>query len=124
MKKIINTGRKPIMIDTDTFEANMLERSPRIDEIYVIPEDATVAWKKVNPTAEDRTVYVNKGDIMITFYDSDYAKDFVIVKNADEWKEAIGNYNEVLQKRKEEWASKRKLYDDSDCETCPNCERS
>lgn len=121
MKKIINTGRTPIMIDTDTLEASALERGPRaIDDIYVIPEDATVTWKKVSPSAVDRTVDVKKGDIMVTFYDSDYAKDFVIVNNADEWKEAIDNYNNALQKRKEEWASKQK--DCSDC--CEDCERA
>ena len=112
MKKIINTGRTPIMIDTDTLEASALDRGPRsIDEIYVIPDDATIVWKKVGRGLEDRTVDVKKGDIMITFYDTDYARDFVIVSNATEWKEAINNYNEALQKRKEEWAAKQKSDD-------------
>lgn len=108
MKKIINTGRTPIMIDTETLEASALNSGPRaIDDIYVIPEDATIVWKKVNRDAEDRTVDVKKGDIMITFYNADYAKDFVIVSDATEWKEAIDNYNSAVQKRKEEWAAKQ-----------------
>ena len=109
MKKIINTARTPIMVDTDTLEVSTLDRGPRaIDDIYVIPEDATIVWKKVNKGSEDRVVEVKKGDIMITFYDAYYAKDFVIVSNADEWKEAIGNYNNAMQKHKEEWALKQK----------------
>jgi len=121
MKKIVNTGRTPIMIDTDTLEVSTLDRGPRaIDEIYVIPEDATINWKKVNAEAEDRIVDVKKGDIMITFYDRDYKKDFVIVNNADEWKDAINNYNAAVQKRKEEWALKQKSCSDC-CEDCSNC---
>lgn len=124
MKKIINTGRTPIMIDTDTFDISTLERGPRgINEIYVIPEDATITWKKQNDEAEDRTVDVKKGDIMITFYDKDYTKDFVIVNNADEWKDAINGYNAAVQKRKEEWAAKQKAKEQycADCGDCPDC---
>lgn len=125
MKKIINSGRTPIMIDTDTFEASVLDRGPRaIDEIYVIPEDATIVWKKTNAKAEDRTVDVKKGDIMVTFYDKDYKKDFIIVNNADEWKDAINNYNTAAQKRKEEWAAKQKSQElcCGDFQNCPDCE--
>lgn len=126
MKKIINTGRTPIMVDTDTLEVSTLDRGPRaIDEIYVIPEDATVVWKKVNTDAEDRTVDVKKGDIMITLYDRDYTKDFVIVNDADEWKDAINSYNAAVQKRKEEWAAKQKSQElcCGDCGSiCPDCE--
>lgn len=124
MKKIVNTARTPIMIDTDTLEVSTLDKGPRaIDEIYVIPEDATITWKKVNTDAEDRTVDVKKGDIMITFYDRDYKKDFVIVNGADEWKDAINNYNVAVQKRKEEWAAKHKSQDlcCGDCPNCPDC---
>lgn len=125
MKKIINSNRTPIIFDTDTFETSALSRGPRaIDDIYVIPEDATIIWKSVSSNADDRTVDVNKGDIMIVFYDKDYAKDFVIVKNADEWNEAINNFNAAVQKRKEEWASKQKIAEQlspaSDMEMCPD----
>lgn len=120
MKKIINTGRTPIMVDTDTFEVSTLKRGPRaIDEIYVIPDDATIEWEKVNQHSEDRTVEVKKGDIMITFYDADYATDFVIVSNADEWKAAIDKFNEAAQKRKEEWAAKQA--ECKDCDTPSGC---
>jgi len=125
MKKIVNIVRTPIMIDTDTLEVSTLDKGPRsIDEIYVIPEDATIIWKKVNAEAEDRTVDVKKGDIMITFYDRDYKKDFVIVNGADEWKDAINNYKTATQKRKEEWAAKQKSQElcCEDCSNCPDCE--
>lgn len=119
MKKIINANRTPIMIDTDTLETKVLDRGPRaIDEIYVIPEDATISWKKYYKNSEDRTVDVKKGDIMITFYDNDYAKDFVIVSNPNEWNEAINNYNDAAQKAKEKWASEQK----HDCPCSGDCE--
>lgn len=120
MKKIINSQRIPIIVDTDTLQASLIKRAPRaIDNIYVIPDDATIVWKKVDPNLEDRTVDVKKGDIMIVFYDRDYKKDFVIVKGADEWLEAIDNYENALQTRKEEWAAKQKMECEEDC--CTNC---
>lgn len=56
---------------------------------------------------------------MITFYDADYATDFVIVSNADEWKSAIDKFNEAAQKRKEEWAAKQA--ECKDCDTPSGC---
>ncbi len=124
MKKIINSQRIPIIVDTDTLQASLIKRAPRaIDNIYVIPDDATIVWKKVDPNLEDRTVDVKKGDIMIVFYDRDCKKDFVIVKGADEWLEAIDNYENALQTRKEEWAAKQKMECEEDCGTnCVKCE--
>lgn len=43
MKKIINTDRKPIIVDTEAAEVKAIERSARgIDDIYVVPEDAHI----------------------------------------------------------------------------------
>lgn len=108
MKKIINIERKPIIIDTDTAEVQAINRSVRgIDDVYVIPEDANVKWtSKLFP---NKTICadVKKDDILITFYDSDLGTDFVIIKSED-WLKAINNAKEADQKRKEEWAAKRK----------------
>ena len=108
MKKIINIERKPIVVDTDTAEVKAINRSTRgIDDIYVIPEDAHIEWEsKFFP---DKTIEadVKKNDILVTFYDRDLGADFVIVKSED-WLKALNNAKEADQKRKEEWAAKKK----------------
>ena len=108
MKKIINIDRKPIIVDVEAAEVKAIERSARgIDDVYVVPEDAHTEWtSKLFP---DKTVEadVKKDDILITFYDRDLGADFVIVKSED-WLKALNNAKEADQKRKEEWAAKRK----------------
>lgn len=123
MKKIINIERKPIVVDTETAEANAINRSARgIDDIYVIPEDAHIEWEsKFFP---DKTIEVDakKNDILVTFYDRDLGADFVIVKSED-WLKAIDNAKAADQKRKEEWAAKQKENKprDLDCDDCVDC---
>ena len=108
MKKIRNSDRKPIVVDTDTAEVKAINRSARgIDDIYVIPEDAHIEWEsKFFP---DKTIEadVKKNDILVTFYDRDLGADFVIVKSED-WLKALNNAKKADQKRKEEWAAKQK----------------
>lgn len=124
MKKIINIDRRPIIVDTDTTEAQAIERSARgIDDVYVIPEDAHVEWtSKFFP---NKIIYadVKKDDILITFYDRDLGADFVIIKSED-WLKALNNAKAADQKRKEEWAAKQKENKprDLDCDDCvDNC---
>lgn len=125
MKKIINIERKPIVVDTETAEVTVINRSARgIDDIYVIPEDAHIEWtSKLFP---DKTIEadVKKDDILVTFYDRDLGVDFVIVQSED-WLKALNNAKEADQKRKEEWAAKQKergsmAHDcgDACCESC------
>ena len=125
MKKIINIERKPIIIDTETAEVNVINRSARgIDDIYIIPEDAHIEWgSKFFP---DKAIEVDakKNDILVTFYDRDLGTDFAIVKSED-WLKAINNAKEADQKRKEEWAAKQKENKsmsldcgDACCESC------
>lgn len=125
MKKIINIERKPIIVDTDTAEVKAINRSVRgIDDIYIIPEDAHIEWESrlfPNKTIE---VDAKKNDILVTFYDRDHGKDFVIVKSED-WLKAIDNAKVADQKRKEEWAAKQKENKsmaidcgDAYCESC------
>lgn len=108
MKKIINSERKPIVVDTETAEVTAISRSARaIDDIYIIPEDARIEWtSKISP---DKVIEadVKKNDILVTFYDRDLGTDFVIVQSED-WLKALNNAKEADQKRKEEWAAKQK----------------
>lgn len=124
MKKMINIDRKPIVVDTDTTEVQAIERSTRgIDDVYVIPEDAHVEWTSKLFPNKTISADVKKDDILITFYDRDLGADFVIVKSED-WLKALNNAKAADQKRKEEWAAKKKesAYVNAACEDCgDNC---
>ena len=103
------------MIDTDKEEAIKVPGTSRgIDCVYVIPEDTSVIWtdNDGNKTVRD----VVEGDIMVTFYDHEFGTDFIIVKS-DEWLTALKTASDAEQKRKEEWAARRK----SNCETSTDC---
>ena len=108
MKKIINSERKPIVVDTETAEVQAINRSAiAIDDIYIIPQDAHIEWtSKLFP---DKVIEadVKKNDILVTFYDRDLGTDFVIVQSED-WLKALNNAKEADQKRKEEWAARQK----------------
>lgn len=108
MKKITNIERKPIIVDTDTAEVQVINRSARgIDDVYVIPEDANVEWTSKFSPNKTICADVKKDDILITFYDRDLGTDFVIIKSED-WLKALDNAKAADQKRKEEWAVKQK----------------
>lgn len=108
MKKIINIDRKPIIVDVEAAEVKAIKRSARgIDDVYVVPEDAHIEWtSKLFP---DKVIEadVKKNDIIVTFYDRDLGTDFVIVQSED-WLKAFNNAKEADQKRKEEWAARKK----------------
>lgn len=108
MKKVINIERRPIVVDTNTAEVKVINRSARgIDDIYIIPEDTHIEWEsKIFP---DKLIEmdVKKNDILVTFYDRDLGTDFVIVQSED-WLKALNNAKEADQKRKEEWAARQK----------------
>ena len=114
MIKIVNVDRKPILFNTDTEEIKGIKCSVRaIDDIFVVPEDAKLHWEnKYNGSVEDTDV--NKGDIIVTFYNTDLGTDHVVVKS-NEWLNAINHYNEIEQKRKESWAK------DKCCNGCIDC---
>lgn len=124
MKKVINIERRPIVVDTDTAEVKVINRSARgIDDVYVIPEDAHVEWTSKLFPNKAISADVKKDDILITFYDRDLGADFVIVKSED-WLKALNNAKAADQKRKEEWAAKQKesAHVNAACEDCgDNC---
>lgn len=108
MKKIINIERRPIVIDTDTAEVKVINRSARgIDDIYIIPEDTHIEWESKIFSDKLIEMDVKKNDILVTFYDKDLGADFVIVKSED-WLKALNNAASLEKKRKEEWALKQK----------------
>ena len=108
MKKIINIERRPIVVDTDTAEVKVINRSARgIDDIYIIPEDTHIEWESKIFSDKLIEMDVKKNDILVTFYDKDLGTDFVIVKSED-WLKALNNAANLEKKRKEEWALKQK----------------
>lgn len=120
MKKIINIERRPVIIDTETFNAKVIDRSTRgIDEIYVVPEDAHLEWTSALHPHNVTEVDVKKDDIIVTFYNKDLGADFIIV-NSEDWLKALDNAKAADQKRKEEWAAKQKesSHVNAACEDC------
>ena len=120
MKKIINIERRPVIIDTETFNAKVIDRSTRgIDEIYVVPEDAHLEWTSAFHPHNVTEVDVKKDDIIVTFYNKDLGTDFIIV-NSEDWLKALDNAKAADQKRKEEWAAKQKesAHVNAACEDC------
>lgn len=120
MKKIINIERRPVIIDTETFNAKVIDRSTRgIDEIYVVPEDAHLEWTSALHPHNVTEVDVKKDDIIVTFYNKDLGADFIIV-NSEDWLKALDNAKAADQKRKEEWAAKQKesAHVNAACEDC------
>lgn len=120
MKKIINIERRPVIIDTETFNAKVIDRSTRgIDEIYVVPEDAHLEWTSALHPHNVTEVDVKKDDIIVTFYNKDLGADFIIV-NSEDWLKALDNAKTADQKRKEEWAAKQKesAHVNAACEDC------
>lgn len=120
MKKIINIERRPVIIDTETFNAKVIDRSTRgIDEIYVVPEDAHLEWTSASHPHNVTEVDVKKDDIIVTFYNKDLGADFIIV-NSEDWLKALDNAKAADQKRKEEWAAKQKesAHVNAACEDC------
>lgn len=120
MKKIINIERRPVIIDTETSNAKVIDRSTRgIDEIYVVPEDAHLEWTSALHPHNVTEVDVKKDDIIVTFYNKDLGADFIIV-NSEDWLKALDNAKAADQKRKEEWAAKQKesAHVNAACEDC------
>ena len=100
MKKIFNIKRHAVILDTDTLEISALEPKTRgIDDIYVAPDDAVVQWGEGNDA-----VPVKKGDIIVTFYNTDLGKDYTIV-TSDDWKSMLDHADKIVQERKINWAA-------------------
>ena len=83
-----------------------------INSVYMVKEDCTVLFG-------DQAEPANAGDIVITFYESNFPKRMIVVKSED-WKNNLDTYNEIEQKAKEKWAKEKACIDG--CEACDVCE--
>lgn len=112
MKKLIQlSNRNIIALDTDTLKVKPLKETIRgIDNIYVAPYDSTLINEE-----NDTEIPVKKDDIIVTFYNHNLGRKFVVV-TSEEWKTAIKIAEDKEQKDKEEWAAKHKT-----CESCDCC---
>jgi hypothetical protein len=117
MKKIVNLNRTPILLDSEDLKAQKLESIRYgIDSMYVVPEDATIHWESaVSDNVYDEEVKAN--DIIITFYDTKYPKDYVVI-HSDEWLKLIEERDKKAQECKERWAEAHA----NNCEKCEDCE--
>jgi hypothetical protein len=114
MKKLVNVNRSPLIIDTDTFEITPMKETVRgIDSVYVTPEVAKLHWEQEDKDPID--IDVEKGDILLTFYNRDLGRNFLVVKSP-EWLEMINTAEAIEQKRKEKWAQ------NNCCDCCDCCE--
>ena len=103
MKRITNIKNHPIIVDTETLDIAPLEEKVRgVDSIYIVPEDAQMHWVDSNGNSVDTDV--EKGDILVTFYNDDLGKRFTVVKS-DDWKGMLENADKIIQERKEKWAA-------------------
>lgn len=117
MKKIVNLNRTPILLNSEGLKAQKLEGIRYgLDSAYIVPEDATIHWESAvsdNVFDED----VKKNDIIITFYDTKYSKDYVVI-HSDEWIKLVEERNKKVQEDKERWAEAHT----NNCEQCKDCE--
>lgn len=108
MKYILKDNSPLVKIDEETFDIDVLpSKREAISRIYLIDEPGVF-------TTEDGDINVKSGDIVIRFYESNFPKKVIVVKSKD-WKNNLKTYDEIIQKEKEEWASKK---DDIPCEDC------
>lgn len=113
MKKIVNIKRTPVILDTETFEIHAIpEKTRSIDSVYIVPEDAELHWESRDFEPVDTTV--EKNDILITFYNDDFGRDFVVVKSED-WLNMLHKADGAIQERKEKWAAERSESANKDC---------
>jgi len=112
---LTNGGYANICIDSETETAEMIDYVPSYDinRIYYIDEPMHVIYSCGETKAERD---VKKGDIVITFDRSQFAKEtpFTVIKSK-EWNKIIKNRRDAEQKAKEEWAENK-------CNDCPCCE--
>lgn len=114
MKTLYMTPGTNIVVDTDNNKASQLDSAPQsINRIYMADDDMHLVFDSGEQHIETD---VTAGDIIITFYASQFKYRMIVVKS-NEWVENITLENERNQKIREEWAAK-KLAESCDCESC------
>ena len=108
MKTLYLTQGNNILLDHEAQTAERLS-SERvgIDYIYVAKEPMHLVY---GSGEEKQELYVEEGDIIITFYVKEFPHK-VLVVNSKDWLENINEYNKKQQEDKEAWA-KNKLSKD------------
>lgn len=109
MKYILKDGSPLVKIDEDTFDIDIVKsQREAIGNIYLVDEPGIL-------TTNDGDVNMKSGDIVIRFYESKFPKKVIVVKSKD-WKNNLKEYNDTIQKEKEEWA----LRESCDEACCPD----
>lgn len=97
MKYIIKDNTPLVKFDEDTFDIDIVESQREgIGRIYLVDEPGIL-------TTDDGDVNIKSGDIVIRFYESKFPKKVIVVKSKD-WKNNLKEYNDTIQKEREEWA--------------------
>lgn len=104
---VIKPGyRGMFLINTENEEVDVIDSmSTHIDWVYDVPEDGILK------IADGGTKEVKKGDKVIVFYTSPYARNVAIVVNSAEW-------NENVELEKEYNSIPKNNNCDECCETC------
>lgn len=102
MKTLYLTENSNIVVDAENGTCNTLKKQPeRISSVFLAEEPMRVVY---GYDGFNDDVTVNKGDIIITFYSSEFKKRMIVV-HSSEWAEILEDYNQKQQEEKERWAS-------------------
>lgn len=113
MKTLYITQGNNILVDSENNTANRLKADrTSIDSMYLIDEPMHVVYG----TGEyKRELDAEPGDIVLTFYHSEFKDKIIILKKAEEWSNNIMDYREKEQQEKLRWAQAK-------CEGGDECE--
>lgn len=89
-----------------------------VNSIWVADDDIPLEW--YDDDGNKHTVYVNKNDIIIAFYNRHFKYKVIAVKS-ECWLDNIRFYKEYQEKEKAEWAKRNS---NSNCigDACPTCD--
>lgn len=121
MKQIFISDSGIAGFDPEINEMFNVNRQPdRINNLLVIEEPTKVIVR--NYDGNQYTFNAEKGDLVVTFYASDYDKRAVLIKSED-WYNNIIKLAELEVKRAQEWAAKRAAEPVPECEA-ESCARA
>ena len=108
MKTLHITENGALAVNFDTKEVTPVSSEyTSIHRIYVAKEPMHIVYTSGEYTKEANA---DENDIIVTFYNKDYKERLVVIKSA-QWADNIKNYNEILQKQKEDWAKEKQCCD-------------
>lgn len=108
-----------IVVDQEANTCGSISRDiESIRGIYVIDEPMHVIYQAGEYRRE---LDVEKDDILVVFYRSEFPNQIVVAKSAD-WVSNVKTYREAEQKRKEDWAANQAIADIKEsCDCCGTC---